>query len=106
MATKEITTENFASEVELSDLPVLVEFTASWCVYCRRIAPALTRLADKLDGQVTIATIDTDAQPALAERFGVETIPQLFLFQHGEPGNKLIAPSSQAEIEAWLDEQL
>ncbi len=106
MSIKTITKENFNEEIVVSDLPVLVDFWAPWCVYCRRIAPVLDRMADNLDGQVVIAKIDVDEQPELAAQFSVETIPALFLFQNGEPGEKLVAPSSQAQIEAWMDEQL
>ncbi len=106
MAMKSITNETFSAEVLESTLPVLVEFTAPWCVYCRRIAPVLNRMADKLEGTVSIVQVDVDQQEALAEQYGVETIPALFLFQNGVPGDAIIAPGSQAQIEDWMNEQL
>lgn len=106
MAIKSITSETFSAEVLESTLPVLVEFSAPWCVYCKRIMPVLSRMADKLEGKVSIVQIDVDEQEALASQHGVETIPALFLFQNGIPGDALIAPGSQAQIESWMNEQL
>lgn len=98
-----LTKENFEQEVLQSDRPVLVDFWAPWCVYCRRISPVL----DRMDGQndVVIAKINIDEQPELAERFGVEVIPTFYLFQHGAHGDKLIAPGSQAQLEDWIAAQ-
>lgn len=106
MSIKTITQESFPHEVLGAKEPVLVEFHAPWCVYCRRIAPVLERVAQAYKGRVSTAQIDTDACPALAARYGVETIPALFLFRNGQPGQMLVAPASQAALEAWLDAQL
>ena len=98
-----ITKENFEQQVLQADSPVLIDFWAPWCVYCRRIAPVL----DRMDGasDVTIAKINIDEQPELAARFGVEVIPTFYLFQQGKHGDKLVAPSSQAQLETWIVEQ-
>lgn len=98
-----ITKENFEQQVLQADSPVLIDFWAPWCVYCRRIAPVL----DRMDGasDVTIAKINIDEQPELAARFGVEVIPTFYLFQQGKHGDKLVAPSSQAQLETWIAEQ-
>lgn len=98
-----ITKENFEQQVLQADSPVLIDFWAPWCVYCRRIVPVL----DRMDGasDVTIAKINIDEQPELAARFGVEVIPTFYLFQQGKHGDKLVAPSSQAQLETWIAEQ-
>lgn len=98
-----LTTENFEKEVLQAQQPVLVEFSAPWCVYCRRIEPVLHRMDGKSD--ILIATINTDDQPELAQRFGVEVIPTFYLFQDGKHGEKLIAPGSQAQLEEWIASQ-
>lgn len=98
-----LTTENFETEVLQAQQPVLVEFSAPWCVYCRRIEPVLHRMDGNSD--IIIATINTDDQPELAGRFGVEVIPTFYLFQNGEHGEKLIAPGSQAQLEEWIASQ-
>ena len=96
--------ENFEQQVLQAQQPVLVEFWAPWCVYCRRIAPALDRM-DQAGGAVTIAKINIDEQPELAARYQVEVIPTFLLFQQGEYGDRLIAPGSQAQIEEWIRTQ-
>ena len=95
--------ENFAQEVLQSEQPVLVEFWAPWCVYCRRISPALDRMDQA--SEVKIAKINIDEQPELAAQFQVEVIPTFLLFQQGQHGDRLIAPGSQAQIEEWIRTQ-
>ena len=95
--------ENFAQEVLQSEQPVLVEFWAPWCVYCRRISPALDRMDQA--SEVKIAKINIDEQPELAAQFQVEVIPTFLLFQEGQHGDRLIAPRSQAQIEEWIRTQ-
>ena len=95
--------ENFAQEVLQSEQPVLVEFWAPWCVYCRRISPALDRMDQA--SEVKIAKINIDEQPELAAQFQVEVIPTFLLFQQGQHGDRLIAPGSQARIEEWIGTQ-
>ncbi len=95
--------ENFAQEVLQSEQPVLVEFWAPWCVYCRRISPALDRMDQA--SEVKIAKINIDEQPELAAQFQVEVIPTFLLFQEGQHGDRLIAPGSQAQIEEWIRTQ-
>lgn len=105
MAVLTVTKENFESEVLNAQRPVLVDFWAPWCGYCRRIAPAVQALGDELDGTVTVGTVNVDEQPELAERFGVMTIPSLFVFQGGQTGDPIIAPGSKAQIESFLRER-
>ena len=95
--------ENFAQEVLQSEQPVLVEFWAPWCVYCRRISPALDRMDQA--SEVKIAKINIDEQLELAAQFQVEVIPTFLLFQEGQHGDRLIAPGSQAQIEEWIRTQ-
>ena len=95
--------ENFAQEVLQSEQPVLVEFWAPWCVYCRRISPALDRMDQA--SEVKIAKINIDEQPELAAQFQVDVLPTFLLFQEGQHGDRLIAPGSQAQIEEWIRTQ-
>lgn len=105
MAIITLNQENFNQEVLDSKRPALVEFSAPWCSYCRRIAPVLERLAEKLADTVSVGQINIDQQPQLAQKYQVEVIPTLYLFQEGEQGEKLVAPASQAQIESWIREQ-
>ncbi len=106
MSVKTITKENFSQEVAQAAQPVLVDFWAPWCVHCKRLSPVLDRLSDKLEAQVSVAKINIDEQPELAQKFDVSVIPTLYLFQQGQPGEKLVAPPSQAQIEDWIHAQV
>lgn len=100
-----ITKENFAELVERAEKPVLVDFWAPWCVYCRRIEPAVEELAADTEGTLIVAKVNVDEQEALADQFGVETIPSLLLFRDGEQaGDALVAPGSRDAIEEWLED--
>lgn len=105
MSIINVTKENFEQEVLQSDRPVLVDFWAPWCVYCKRLSPALDRLAVKLEGDVKVAKINVDEQPELEQRFDVSVIPTLYYFRDGQHGDKLVAPPSQAQIEEWMKAQ-
>lgn len=97
-----ITKENFKEKVLEAREPVLVELWAPWCVYCRRLSPALDRLADKLEGELTVGKINVDEQPELGQQLDDSTIPTLYLYQGGAHGGKLVAPASQAQVEEWI----
>ncbi len=102
MALQKVTAGNMA-EIEAGG-PALVEFSANWCVYCRRIEPALKRLSDKYAGKVTFGQVNIDDDPTLEEKFGVDTVPSLFAYDtlRGAWSEPLVAPSSEAEIDAFL----
>ena len=86
--------------------PVLVEFWAPWCVYCRRITPALTKVAAQYKGQVTVGTVNIDDEPALAKLERIEVVPTLVLYQDGQALGSMVAPESKASIEEFLEENL
>ena len=96
-----ITKENFEEQVLRAEKPVLVDFWAPWCTYCRRIAPAVDQVAGQYGEQMVVGKVNVDEQPELAERFGAETIPTLLVFRNGQAGEPLIAPGSKAQIVEW-----
>lgn len=105
MSARTITIDNFNQEVSGSGIPVLLDFWAPWCVYCRSIEPAVKALAEELEGTLAVGKVNIDEQPELAERFRIGTIPSLILFQDGEEaGERLVAPVSRDAIEEWLEE--
>ena len=100
----EINGKNFQQEVMESTVPVVVDFQAPWCGYCRRLAPAIGRLEEELAGKVKFVQVDIDADPKLAEAYEVETIPTLYLFRDGAAVSSVVNPGSQDTIEGWLQE--
>ena len=102
MSVKNLTKENFAQETKA---PALVEFWAPWCVYCRRLANVMDKLPDAYQGRITVGQVNIDDEPALAQRFSIDTIPTFLLFRDGQPGGPLVAPGSKSEIDAWLSAQ-
>ena len=84
--------------------PVLVEFWAPWCVYCRRIAPAMLQVAQAFEGRLAIAQINIDEEPLLAHKEQIEVIPTLVLYRGGQAVASIVAPESKARIDAFLQE--
>ena len=79
--------------------PVLVEFQAPWCVYCRRIGPALQKLAQQSRERLVGGQVNIDDHPALAAREQIEVVPTLVLYHKGEALGSIVAPESRARIE-------
>ena len=101
MAVVTITTENFAQEVLHSDKPVLLDFWASWCGPCRMLSPVVDEVAEERT-DVKVGKVNVDEQLALAQRFGVSSIPLLILFKNGRPVAKALGYRPKAEIQELL----
>ena len=102
MAEIVLTANNFDEEVLASELPVLVDFWASWCGPCRMIAPVVAQIAAAQDGVVKVGKVNVDEEPALAMRYRVSSIPTLLVFRGGELVNKAVGAIPKANIEALL----
>ena len=85
---------------------VLVEFWAPWCVYCRRIAPVLEKVAQQYEGKVKVAQINIDDEPVLAAQEQIEVIPTLIIYQNGQALGSIVAPESKARIDEFILENL
>lgn len=106
MAAMNFNQEQFEKALLEERLPVLVEYWAPWCVYCRRIGPALDALADQYRDQVQIVKINIDDAPELAQQEQIRLIPTLVYYHEGEARESITAPGSKAEIENFLRQQL
>lgn len=89
-----------------SDRPVLVEFWAPWCVYCRRIVPALEKVSEQYADVLSVAQVNIDDEPQLAAQEQIEVIPTLVLYRNGEALGSVVAPESKAKIEEFIKETL
>src|SRR5438132_520373 len=101
--TIEINERNFESEVLKSNQPVLVDFWADWCGPCKMLAPVLDEIATERAGRLRVAKVNVDDNPALAERYGIQSIPTLLYFAGGEVRNQTVGVVSKKKIVANLE---
>jgi thioredoxin 1 len=90
---------NFESSVLKSAKPVLVDFWAVWCGPCRQVAPIVESLAKKWGDRITVAKLNVDDVPSVAERYGIMSIPTLMLFKGGQVVERVVGLSPQAALE-------
>jgi thioredoxin 2 len=98
-----VTDASFATEVERSPLPVLVDAWAPWCGPCRVVAPAVDALAAELAGRVRVAKLNVDDNPQVAERFELRSIPTLLVFKGGREVDRMVGALPKAEIARRLE---
>jgi thioredoxin 1 len=103
MAEIILTAENFEEEVLRSDIPVLVDFWATWCGPCRMMAPVIAQVAEEQEGKIKVGKIDVDDEPELAVRYGIASIPTLKVFKNGEVVKTSIGAIPKAAVEALLN---
>ncbi len=100
-----LTDSNFDEVISSNDV-VLVDFWATWCGPCKMLAPTIEELANDYEGKVPVCKVDVDDYPSLAERFGIMSIPAVFVFKGGEVKDKLIGLRQKAQISAVIDSLL
>ena len=104
MAVKNINAKQY-EELILGSKPVMVDFWAPWCTYCRRIDPVLDKLADSRE-DILIVKVNIDEEPDLARQERIEVIPTLVVYQNGYDLGSVVAPDSKRSIEEFLEETL
>ena len=102
MAEITLTNANFEAEVLKSDLPVLVDFWASWCGPCKMLSPIIAEIAEEYDGKVKVGKVNVDDEPALANMFGIESIPTVMVFKGGKLVNQSLGYRPKEQIVAML----
>ena len=99
MAITHATDETFEKLVLESERPVVVDFWATWCGPCRMVAPELEKLAEKYEGLVDIVQVDVDANPAISQAFGIQSIPTIAFFKPGEQPRGVLGFMPMAQLE-------
>ena len=102
MAEITLTSANFESEVLKSDLPVLVDFWASWCGPCKMLSPIIAEIAEEYDGKVKVGKVNVDDEPQLANMFGIESIPTVMVFKGGRLVNQSLGYRPKEQLTAML----
>ncbi len=100
--TTAVTEQSFEVEVLQSEKPVIVDFWAEWCGPCHAVAPVLDRIVDEREGDLKLVKVNIDEQPALSQRYGVQSIPTMILFKDGEPAAAAIGAQPKSALERAL----
>jgi thioredoxin 1 len=102
MAVTVLTEANFEEEALKSELPVLIDFWASWCGPCRMVSPIVDELSDELAGSVKVCKVNVDEQSGLAAKYGVMSIPTLLLMKNGEVAATSVGARPKEDIRKQL----
>jgi thioredoxin 1 len=97
---------NFETEVLQSNIPVLVDFWASWCQPCKAIAPHVDALAEDYEGKVKVGKVNVDENPATPAKYGIRGIPTIILFKDGKVVDQVVGAVPKAQLEALLKKAL
>jgi len=100
--TTAVTEQSFEDEVLQSDKPVIVDFWAEWCGPCHAVAPVLDRIVEESNGDLKLVKVNIDEQPALSQRYGVQSIPTMILVKNGEPAAAAIGAQPKPALEKAL----
>ena len=98
--------KSFTSEVINSDLPVLVDFWATWCGPCRSISPIIEELAKEFSGRMKVTKLNVDESPATPSQYGVRGIPTLILFKGGKIFDQIVGAVPKARLKAMIEKAL
>lgn len=101
--TLEFTESNFDAEVMSSDQPVLVDFWAPWCAPCRAVGPTVDAVADKYAGKAKVGKVNIDEHPAIAAKFGVQSIPTIIVVKDGAVSETFVGIRDEDTLSESLD---
>ena len=106
MAVLNTTDNNFKNDVLESSKPVLVDFWAEWCGPCKSIAPALEEISNEMSQNITIAKINIDENPNIAQEYNIRSIPALMIFKEGKLHAEMMGAIPKSQLENWINENI
>ncbi|MCR4853746.1 MAG: thioredoxin [Prevotella sp.] len=98
----QITTENF-EKLKNGNMPLVVDFWATWCGPCRMVAPVIAELAEEYDGRIVVGKCDVEENDDIAMDFGIRSIPTILFFKNGEVVDKMVGAAPKAKIQAKIE---
>ena len=106
MTVLNTTDNNFKNDVLESSKPVLVDFWAEWCGPCKSIAPALQEISNEMSQNITIAKINIDENPNIAQEYNIRSIPALMIFKEGKLHAEMMGAIPKSQLENWINENI
>ncbi len=103
---KVVTTANFEAEVLRSETPVIIDFWAGWCMPCKMIAPIIDQLADQHAGKIKVAKVNVDESPEIAARYGIMSIPSVFVFKGGQKVDQMVGARPKVQFDEMISKYL
>ena len=101
--TFSVSDADFEEKVLESQVPILVDFWAEWCMPCKMIAPMVEELAQEYDGKMQFAKLDVDSNPTTAVKYNIRSIPALLIFKDGKPVDQIIGAVPKAVLKKKVD---
>jgi thioredoxin 1 len=103
---KEVSDQDFETQVLNSDKPVLVDFWAPWCAPCRMLAPTVEAVAQNFQETASVVKLNVDDNPAVSQRYGIKGIPTLILFKNGKEEERVVGATSKEAISRMIDKHV
>ena len=106
MTTKNVTDENFETEVLKAAKPTLVDFWAEWCGPCKQVGPILEEISNEMSNEVVVAKHNIDEHPNQPTKYGVRGIPTMLLFKDGELKSTKVGATTKSNIVSWIKKNI
>ncbi len=106
MPVEEVTNDSFKTDVEDSDIPVIVDFNADWCMPCQMMKPEFDALSDEYKGKLKFTTINSDNSPVITQKFQISAIPCLVIIKDGDEVGRIIGFMPKEELKVKINEVL